>query len=57
MIYLKNFSRQVREYKDTETKKVDELLASGRWTRVKGKKDLTPYVEPKAVKKSSNKKK
>ena len=57
MIYLKNFSLQVREYKDTDTKKVDELLASGRWTRVKGKKDLTPYVEPKAVKKSSNKKK
>ena len=57
MIYLKNFSLQVREYEDTGTKKVDELLASGRWTRVQGKKDLTPYVKPKTVKKSSNKKK
>ena len=57
MIYLKNFSLQVREYEDTDTKKVDELLASGRWTRVQGKKDLTPYVKPKTVKKSSNKKK
>tara|TARA_Y100000593_G_C4279934_1_gene322214 strand:+ start:1236 stop:1409 length:174 start_codon:yes stop_codon:yes gene_type:complete len=57
MIYLKNFARQVREYKDTDTKKVDELLASGRWTRVQGKKDLTPYVKPKANKKPSNKKK
>lgn len=57
MIYLKNFARQVREYKDTDKKKVDELLSSGRWTRVQGKKDLSPYVEPKPTKKSSNKKK
>ena len=57
MIYLKNFARQVREYKDTDTKKVDELLSSGRWTRVNGAKDLTPYTAPKKAAKKTTKKK
>ena len=57
MIYLKNFSRQVREYKDTETKKVDELLASGRWIRVQSRKDTTPYSTPKKATKKTTKKK
>ena len=53
MIYLKNLNGQVRVYKDTDTKTVDSLVDSGRWTRVKGLKDLTPYSKPKKAKKKS----
>jgi len=53
MIYLKNLNSQVKEYKDTDTKTVDTLLDSGRWTRVKGLKDWTLYSKPKKTKKKS----
>ena len=56
MIYLKNLNGQVKGYKDTDTKTVDSLVDSGRWTRVKGLKDLTPYSKPKKAKKKSKKK-
>ena len=55
MIYLKNFSHQVREYKDTDTEKVKALLDSGKWTRVNGLKDKTPYVASKSPKKKTKK--
>ena len=57
MIYLKNLNGQVRVYKDTDTKTVDSLVDSGRWVRVKGLKDTTPYVNSKVKKKSKKKSK
>ena len=51
MVYLKNLNSQVKEFKDNDTKTVDEMVDSGRWTRVKGLKDSTPYSEPKKKKK------
>ena len=57
MIYLKNLNSQVREFKDRDTKTVDEMMGSGRWTRVSGLKDMTPYSAPKkTTKKKANKK-
>ena len=57
MIYLKNLNSQVKEYKETDTKTVEALLDSGRWERVKGLKDSSPYaVAKKSVKKASKKK-
>ena len=53
MIYLKNLNSQVKEYKDNDTKTVESLIDSGRWTRVKGLKDCTPYFAPKKAKKKS----
>ena len=53
MIYLKNLNSQVKEYKDHDTKTVESLIASGRWSRVKGLKDWTPYSTPKKSKKKS----
>jgi len=51
MIYLKNLNGQVKEYKDHDVKTINHLIASGKWERVTGLKDLTPYVAPKKVSK------
>ena len=53
MIYLKNLNGAVREYKDGDTGTVDALLGSGRWERIEGRKDWTPYT---ASKKKTTKK-
>ena len=55
MIYLKNLNGQVKEYKDHDTKTVAHLLESGKWTRVVGLKDWTPYVVPKKASKKTSK--
>ena len=57
MIYLKNLNSQVREFKDRDTKTVDEMVSSGRWIRVQGRKDMAPYSAPKKVTKKRSKKK
>ena len=56
MIYLKNLNSQVKEYKDNDTRTVESLIDSGRWTRVKGLKDWTPYSKPKKTNKKATKK-
>ena len=43
MIYLKNLNGAVREYKDHDTSTVDALVGSGRWVRISGRKDWTPF--------------
>ena len=57
MIYLKNLNGQVKEHKNTDAKTVDALLDSGRWIRVKGRKDSTPYTGSKKTIKKTIKKK
>jgi len=57
MIYLKNLNSQVKEFKDRDTKTVDEMMGSGRWIRVQGRKDMTPYSAPKKTAKKKTKKK
>jgi len=57
MIYLKNLNSQVKEFKDTDTKTVDVMVDSGRWARVSGLKDMTPYSAPKKTAKKKAKKK
>jgi hypothetical protein len=57
MIYLKNLNSQVREFKDRDAKTVDEMMGSGRWIRVQGRKDMTPYSAPKKATKKKTKKK
>ena len=47
MIYLKNLNGAVREFKDGDTKTVNAMLGSGRLERISGRKDWSPYVEPK----------
>ena len=54
-IYLKNRSGVVTDFKNIDDKSLKNLLDSSEWTRVKGLKDMTPYVAPK--KKSKKKKK
>ena len=51
MIYLKNLNSQVKVFKDHDMKTVDSLIDSGRWVRIKGLKDSTPYSKPKKKKK------
>ena len=57
MVYLKNLNGQVREIKDRDTKTVDSMVDSGRWMRVQGRKDSTPYSVPKKATKKTTKKK
>ena len=56
MIYLKNLNGQVREYKDSDTKTVKNMIDTGRWVRVNGLKDPSPFVEPKKAAKKVVKK-
>jgi len=55
MIYLKNLNGQVKEYKDHDVKTVNHMIDSGRWARVAGLKDSTPYSAPKKASKKSSK--
>lgn len=58
MIYLKHINGQVKEYKDHDTKTTDFLVDSGKWERVTGIKDWTPYKKVvKKINKKTNKKK
>ena len=54
MVYLKNLNGQVKEYKDHDVKTINFLVDSGKWNKVKGLKDISPYKETK--KKSKPKK-
>ena len=56
MIYLKNLNSQVKEFKDRDTKTINEMMDSGRWARVSGLKDMTPYSAPKKATKKTKKK-
>ena len=56
MIYLKNLNGQVKEMKDRDTRTIDSMVDSGRWARVKGLKDSTPYSSPKKATKKTTKK-
>ena len=53
MIYLKNLNGIVKEFKDGDTETVNAMLGSGRWERIEGRKDWTPYT---ASKKKTTKK-
>ena len=55
MVYLKNLNSQVKVFKDHDMRTVNGLIDSGRWKRVKGLKDSTPYSEPKKKKKKAKK--
>ena len=56
MIYLKNLNGQIKEMKDRDARTIDSMVDSGRWVRVQGLKDTTPYAEPKKWYKTKKKK-
>ncbi len=53
MIYLKNLNGAVKEFKDGDTETVNSMLDSGRWERVAGRKDWSPYTEKKKTTKKA----
>ena len=55
MIYLKNLNGAVKEFKDYDTLTVDALVGSGRWGKISGRKDWTPFKT--SAKKKTTKKK
>ena len=55
-VYLKNASGEVRDFKNIDDKSLRNLLESSEWTRIKGLKDMTPYVAPKKKAKKKKKK-
>ena len=57
MIYLKNLNGQIKEMKDRDARTIDSMVDSGRWVRVQGRKDSTPYSAPKKTAKKTTKKK
>ena len=55
-IWLKDLNNNVKQYKENDKKNIDALISSGRWSRIKNRRDLSPYVETKKTKKLSKKK-
>ncbi len=55
-IWLKDLNNNVKQYKENDKKTIDALISSGRWSRIKNRRDLSPYVETKKTKKLSKKK-
>tara|TARA_Y100001938_G_C7979980_1_gene373895 strand:+ start:166 stop:357 length:192 start_codon:yes stop_codon:yes gene_type:complete len=55
-VWLKDLSNNIRQYKESDKKTIDSLISSGRWTRVKGRRDLSPYSEAKKTAKKKTKK-
>ena len=46
MIYLKNIGGDVRVLKDCDTKDVKNLIETGQWVRINGRKDFSSYSSP-----------
>ena len=57
LLYLKNRSGVVTDFKNIDDKSLRNLLASSEWTRVNELKDMTPYAKPKKKAKKKAKKK
>ena len=57
MIYLKNIGGNIATLRDSETKEAKNLIESGLWVRVYGRKDYTEYVVKKTKAKKKNKEK
>ena len=56
MIYLKGkMNGQFKEYKDGDTSTVEDLLSTGNWVRVQGRRDSSDYVAPKKKTKKASK--
>tara|TARA_Y100001951_G_scaffold69413_1_gene56292 strand:- start:1339 stop:1530 length:192 start_codon:yes stop_codon:yes gene_type:complete len=55
-IWLKDLNNNVKQYKENDKKTIDALISSGRWFRVKSRRDLSPYVETKKTDKKKTKK-
>jgi len=56
MVYLKaKDGGQVKEYKDGDVSTVEDLLSTGNWVRVQGRKDSTSYSTPKKASKKKSK--
>ena len=55
-VWLKDLNNNVKQYKENDKKTIDALISSGRWSRIKNRRDLSPYVETKKTKKLSKKK-
>ena len=54
-VYLKNRSGVVTDFKNVDDKSLRNLLDSSEWTRIKGLKDMNPYVAPKKATKKKKK--
>ena len=57
MIYLKNIGGNIATLRDSETKEAKNLIESGLWVRVNGRKDFSEYVVKKTKVKKKNKEK
>ena len=57
MIYLKNIGGNIATLRDSETKEAKNLIESGLWVRVNGRKDYSEYVVKKTKAKKKNKEK
>ena len=56
MIYLKNKQGgNIEVFKDVDLKSANNLLDSGQWVRINGRKDESEYVAEKPKKKKASK--
>ena len=52
-VWLKDLDNMVRQFKESDTNTIDAFIKTGRWTKVQGRRDLSPYIAP--AKKSTKK--
>tara|TARA_R100001082_G_C4364770_1_gene161307 strand:- start:3940 stop:4131 length:192 start_codon:yes stop_codon:yes gene_type:complete len=55
-VWLKDLNNNVRQYKENDTNTINALITSGRWMKIKSRRDLSDYIEPKKVTKKPSKK-
>jgi hypothetical protein len=55
-VWLKDLNNNVRQYKENDTNTINALITSGRWMKIKSRRDLSGYVEPEKVTKKASKK-
>ena len=55
-VWLKDLNNNVRQYKENDTNTINALIASGRWIKIKGRRDLSDYIDSKKVTKKPSKK-
>tara|TARA_R100000808_G_scaffold23562_1_gene52458 strand:+ start:934 stop:1125 length:192 start_codon:yes stop_codon:yes gene_type:complete len=55
-VWLKDLNNNVRQYKENDTNTINAKITSGRWIKIKGRRDLSGYIEPKKATKKPSKK-
>ena len=51
-VWLKDLNNNVRQYKENDTNTINALITSGRWMKIKSRRDLSDYLSLKKLQKN-----